>query len=68
MLAEASGRRWISPAEFAALYGLSRPHVYNLLARRLLPGCKRKGVGWLIDKVKFEAELQAGVEAGGRVQ
>jgi len=61
-------RHWLRPREFADLYGLSSKHVYSLLVRRLLPATKRKGCGWLIDRIRFETELQAGIEANlGRV-
>lgn len=57
-------RHWVRPREFSSLYGISSKHVYTLLARKLLPAVKRRGVGWLIDRRKFELELQAGMESG----
>ena len=58
-------RHWLKPREFAELYGLSLKHVYSLLARGLLPGTKRKGCGWLVDRRQFERELEASIEARG---
>jgi predicted DNA-binding transcriptional regulator AlpA len=51
-------RHFVRPQEFAGLYGLSAKHVYDLLSRRLLPATKRKGCGWLIDRIRFEKELE----------
>jgi len=58
-------RHWLRPREFGELFGLSLKHVYSLLARRLLPATKRKGCGWLIDRVRFEKELAASIEMRG---
>ncbi len=53
----------VSRLEFADLYGLSLKHVYSILARRLLPATKRKVFGRLIDRRRFERELDAGLDA-----
>jgi excisionase family DNA binding protein len=58
---ETEQRRWLRPAEFAARYGISRKHLYELLAQHKLPGTKRAGIGWLLDSRRFEAELEAGI-------
>ena len=55
-------RRWLHPREVAACYGISVKHVYELLAKGLLPAAKRPGFGWLIDRKRLEAELSAEVE------
>ena len=55
-------RRWISPAECAALLGLSSKAVYSLISRAKIPACK---IGRLIriDKRQLEQNLEAQVGA-----
>ena len=55
-------RRWLHPREVAACYGISVKHVYELLAKGLIPAVKRPGFGWLCDKRRLEAELEAAIE------
>ena len=55
-------RRWLHPREVADLYGISVKHVYELLSKGLIPAVKRPGFGWLCDKRRLEAELEAEVE------
>jgi predicted DNA-binding transcriptional regulator AlpA len=59
---EIENRRWLHPREVAGLYGISVKHVYELLAKGLIPGTKRLGFGWLCDRRRLEAELEAAIE------
>jgi len=58
-------RHWLRPRRFADLYGISQKHVYELLAKGLLSGTKRKGFGWMINRRIFEKGLEAGIEMRG---
>ena len=58
-------RRWLRPREVAERFGISHKHVYELLAKGLLPATKRKGFGWIVDGRKMEAELEAAIEMRG---
>lgn len=55
-------RRWLKPREFSELFSISPKHLYTLMAQGLVPAARKKGIGWRLDRVKFEAELQAGIE------
>jgi excisionase family DNA binding protein len=58
-------RRFLHPREFAELFGVSHKHVYSMISEGTLPAVKRKGLGWLIDKYRYEKEIQAELEMRG---
>ena len=61
-------RHWLRVREFAGCYGISVKHTYELLSRGLVPGVKRAGFGWMINRRLFEKQLESSLEMKGMSQ
>jgi len=55
-------RRWISVADAAVYLGLSKKHLYQLAARRILPSAKLRGIGVRFDRRALDKMLEANAE------
>ena len=52
---------WLTVNEFCGIYRLSRKHVYDILPQGTFPAVKIPGIGWRINRVRFEKQLENGL-------
>ena len=52
---------WLTVNEFCVTYRLARKHLYAVLPQGQLPAVKIPGIGWRINRTRFEKQLENGL-------